>query len=114
MAKAALNRRRTTQRSARRNPPRSFTCPPELWEGVVAYARTHNIQPSAAVRLLLTTGLRSQRLAEARAWQIEQGTHELELMERGDLSEVSRDTLTAAYEEGRRQLLRRPRARRAG
>lgn len=67
---------------------------------------------SAAVRALLSSGLRSQRLASARAWQIEQGWQAVEAMERGDLSEIGWDAIRASYEQGRRQLADAERAAR--
>lgn len=100
-------RRRTAK--ARRSPPRSFSCPPELWARVLAYARAHEIPASAALRVLLSTGLRSQQLATALAWQIEQGWRVVEAMERGDRRETPRSTLAASYEEARRRLIRETR-----
>ncbi len=93
----------------RRSPPRSFSCPPELWARVIAYARAHEIPASAALRVLLSTGLRSQQLAMALAWQIEQGWRVVEAMEGGDRREAPRSALTASYEDARRRLLKEPR-----
>lgn len=95
--------------TARRSPPRSFSCPPDLWARVVAYARAHEIPASAALRVLLSTGLRSQQLASALAWQIEQGWRVVEAMEGGDRREAPRSALTASYEKGRRRLQRESR-----
>jgi hypothetical protein len=103
-------RRSTTK--ARRSPPRSFSCPPDLWARVLAYARAHEIPASAALRVLLSTGLRSQQLATALAWQIEQGWRVVEAMEGGDRREAPRSALTASYEAARRRLLRETRGRR--
>lgn len=102
-------RRPTTKPKPRRSPPRSFTCPPELWARVLAYARAHEIPASAALRVLLSTGLRSQQLATALAWQIEQGWRVVEAMEGGDRRAASRSALTASYQEARGRLLRETR-----
>lgn len=104
-------KRRPTSK-ARRSPPRSFSCPPDLWARVVAYARAHEIPASAALRVLLSTGLRSQQLATALAWQIEQGWRVVEAMEGGDRREAPPSALTASYEEARRRLLRETRGQR--
>lgn len=102
------------QPSRRRAPPRSFTCPPELWALVVGFAQAHRIQPSAALRLLVSDGLRAERSRRAHEWQVQQSTLVARKMERGDRREVTRETLKAAYESGRRLLLRRRRGRAAG
>lgn len=98
--------RRQIAKKARKSPPRSFTCPPDLWARVLAYAQAHEIPASAALRVLLSTGLRSQQLATALAWQIEQGWRVVEAMEGGDRREAPRSALTASYEQGRQRLLR--------
>ncbi len=98
-------RRQPTKR-ARRSPPRSFSCPPELWARVLAYAHANEIPASAALRVLLSTGLRSQQLATALAWQIEQGWRVVEAMEGGDRREAPRSALSASYEQARRRLLK--------
>lgn len=103
-------RRPTTK--ARRSPPHSFSCPPDLWARVLAYAQAHKIPASAALRVLLSTGLRSQQLATALAWQIEQGWQVVEAMAGGDRREAPRSALTASHEEARRRLLRETRGRR--
>lgn len=109
MPTTTKRRKRQPATKPRRSPPRSFSCPPELWARVLAYARAHEIPASAALRVLLSTGLRSQQLATALAWQIEQGWHVVEAMEGGDRREAPRSALAASYEQGRRRLLRETR-----
>lgn len=112
MPMTTTTRPKRPTRKARRSPPRSFTCPPDLWARVLTYARAHEIPASAALRVLLSTGLRSQQLATALAWQIEQGWRVVEAMERGDRRETPHSALTASYEEARRRLLRETRGQR--
>lgn len=110
MTTARPRRRPTTK--ARRSPPRSFSCPPDLWARVLVYARAHEIPASAALRVLLSTGLRSQQLATALAWQVEQGWRVVEAMERGDRRQAPRSALAASYEEARTRLQRETRGQR--
>lgn len=108
-ATASQPKRRPTEKP-RRSPPHSFSCPPELWARVLAYAHAHDIPASAALRVLLSTGLRTQQLGTALAWQVEQGWRVVEAIEGGDRREAPRSALTASYERGRRRLLRETRA----
>ena len=72
-------------------------------------AEAHEIPAWAALRVLLSTGLRSQHLATALAWQVEQGWRVVEAMERGDRRKAPRSALTASYEKARTRLLRETR-----
>jgi len=113
MRMTAKRARQSTAKKVRKSPPRSFSCPPDLWARVIAYAETNEIPASAALRVLLSTGLRSQQLATALAWQIEQGWRVVEAMESGDQREAPRSALTASYDQGRKRLLRGAAGRRS-
>jgi hypothetical protein len=80
-------KRRPARRSAVRT--RSFACPDEDWQAVQDFARRQGLgSASDAARVLLRTGLQTQRLVEefaaAQQWQIAQAWADAQAIADGD------------------------------
>lgn len=96
-----MARKSAATRSPRRNPPRSFTFPAELWQDVQTFARERSLPPAAAVRSLVSEQLRAVRdieqLRRARQWQLEEAMREVRALEAGDRRAVPWSRLVRSY-----------------
>ncbi len=106
-----MDRKIAVTRSPRRNPPRSFTFPAELWQDVQTFARERGLPPAAAVRSLVSEQLRAVRdleqLRRARQWQLEQAIVEAEAIAAGDRRTVPWSRLATAHRAGLARLSKR-------
>lgn len=113
MSKRSPSERRVVKRAPART--RSFACPDEDWEAVEDFARRQGLgSASDAARVLLRTGLRTQRLVEelagAQEWQVAQAWADARAVADGDRHVGSWDRITDAGERARGRV----RARAAG
>jgi len=113
MSKGGPSERRVVKRAPART--RSFACPDEDWEAVEEFARRRGLgSASNAARVLLRTGLHTQRLVEelagAQEWQVAQAWTDARAVADGDRHVGSWDRITDAGERARGRV----RARAAG
>lgn len=91
---------------------RSFACADEDWKAVEDFARQHGLgSTSDAARLLLRSGLHTQRLVEqfaaAQEWQISQAWTDAQAIASGDRTVGSWDRIREAGERARARIRER-------
>ncbi|MGH2500772.1 MAG: hypothetical protein ACRDF0_11890 [Candidatus Limnocylindria bacterium] len=106
----STKRRPSAKRAALRT--RSFACADEDWEAVEDFARRRGLgSTSEAARLLLRSGLRTQRLVEefaaAQEWQIAQAWADAQAVANGDRTVGSWDRIREAGERARARIRER-------
>lgn len=104
MSKRVPSRRRVVKSEPART--RSFACPDADWEAVEDFARRQGLgSASDAARVLLRTGLRTQRLVEelagAQEWQVAQAWTDAQAIADGDRDVGSWDRISDAGERAR-------------
>ncbi len=98
---------------------RSFACADEDWQEVEDFARQQGLgSTSDAARVLLKSGLRTERLvrelAAAQEWQIAQAWADAQAIADGDRAVGSWDAIRQAGERARARIRERAAGRRAG